>query len=84
MIDLGFGVCFFGKLMVDSCRGRKKILESVKSFEKRGVLKLRHGGATTGHRAGKLLHIGEDEVWQRWFEREGRGFDVRERKMRLK
>jgi hypothetical protein len=43
------------------------ISKHVFAFENGGGLKFRRGGATTGHRAGKLLHIGEDEVNQRWF-----------------
>jgi hypothetical protein len=44
-------------------RGRREDLKHVIFFKFGGVSKLRHGGATTGHRAGNLVLAGEDGGW---------------------
>ena len=67
-VDLGlFGVCLW-KLSWFSKRMKKRMFKNVKSFWFGGVLKLRRGGATTGHRAGNLSLAGEDDKqWRRSF-----------------
>jgi len=37
-------------------------------FLKRRSFKFQRGGATTGHRAGKAILIGEEDIRWRWFE----------------
>jgi hypothetical protein len=48
-------------------RGRREDLKYAKIFTFRGVLKLRCGGATTGHRTGKQVSIGEERSVGRCF-----------------
>jgi hypothetical protein len=61
LLDLVVYVWFSKILRVDSSRGEEICYKHAKIFEFGEFLELRHGGATTGHRAGKCDLAGEDE-----------------------
>jgi len=54
-------VCVLEKLRPDPSSTQKRISKIKKRFENGGVLTLRRGGTTFGHRAGVNHLAGEDE-----------------------
>jgi len=61
IVDLGLYVCILEKLRPDLSSTQKMISKFKRKFENGGVLRLRHGGTTFGHRAGENHLAGEDE-----------------------